>query len=146
MQKNIGRRTIKDMNIETLEEAKEFLEKVVEFFKSIDENIAEMNKNLVIKEGEQEDLLHEIELSKLNTFEIAKVATRLKNTRKQRREIKDKLNILKTIKPTADFYYKKGFNAEIVQAITNLNNLEKTWQERKYNPRVLKDLKCVESE
>ncbi len=134
------------MEIQKIDNAKSFLQDIIEFFKSIDENIFELNKQLTTKEGEQEDLLHEFELSKLNAVEINRVARRLIKTRTERRQIKDNLELLKTVKPLADIYYKKGINAEIIQTISNLDSLIKTWNDRKYHARVLKDLKCTEEE
>ena len=131
------------MIIDDTERTKQFLIDITEFFKSIDENIAELNKKLAIKEGEQEDLLHEFELSKLNAVEIMITGKRLIKTRKERREIKNNLELVKTLKPLADVYYKKGINAEITQTISNLGSLIKTWEDRKYNARILKDLKCA---
>lgn len=133
------------MTITKVEDTKDFFSNIIDFFKSVDENIFELNKQLTIKEGEQEDLLHELELGKLNAIEINKVARQLTKTRKERRQIKNNLELLKTLKPTADTYYKKGINAEITQTISNLDNLLKTWRDRKYTPRVLKDLKCAEA-
>ena len=132
------------MKIENTEETKKFLTEITEFFISVDENIADLNKQLSIKEGEQEDLLHEVELSKLNAIEMMNLCKRLKNTRVERRKIKNNLQLLKTIKPLSDTYYKKGINAEIVQTIKNIESLENVWRDRSYVPRVLKDLKCVE--
>lgn len=128
----------------TTYKTKEFLTNITDFFKSVDENIVELNKELTLKEGEQEDLLHELELGKLNAIEINKTARRLIKTRKERRKIKDNLEIVKTLKTLANIYYTKGINAEILQTITNLSNLEKVWRDRKYKARVLEDLKCVE--
>lgn len=132
------------MSVTKVEETKEFLKSIIDFFKSVDENIFELNKQLVTKEGEQEDLLHELELGKLNAIDINKTARQLIKTRKERRQIKNNLELLKTLKPTTDTYYKKGINAEITQTISNLDSLLKTWHDRKYTPRVLEDLKCVE--
>lgn len=134
------------MVVGKVEETKKFLESIIDFFKNVDENIFELNKQLAIKEGEQEDLLHELELGKLNAIDINKTARQLIKTRKERRQIKDNLELLKTLKPTTDTYYKKGINAEITQTISNLDSLLKTWHDRKYTPRVLKDLKCAEVE
>lgn len=95
------------MIVTKVEDTKEFLNSVIDFFKSIDENIFELNKQLATKEGEQEDLLHELELGKLNAIDINKTARQLIKTRKERRQIKNNLELLKTLKPTTDTYYKK---------------------------------------
>lgn len=133
------------MTINNTEEAKRFLTEITEYFNSIDDNIADLNKQLATKEGEQEDLLHELEISKLNAIEIMKVGQRLIKTRRERRTIKDNLQLLNTIKPLAHLYYTKGMNAEIIQTIKNLDSLLRTWEDRKYHARVLKDLKCTEA-
>lgn len=132
------------MQINNTEETKKFLTEITEFFMSVDDNMTELNKQLATKDGEQEDLLHELELSKLNAIDLVHVSKRLVDVRRKRRVIKDNIELIKTLKPLSDTYYKKGINAEIVQTIKNIESLENVWRDRSYVPRVLKDLKCVE--
>lgn len=108
-----------------------------------DDIIKKLNNDLQQIEAEQDDLLHEVELAKLNAFEKQKVFDKLKDVREQRRIIKDKLQIATTIRPTANLTITKGIFSEIKQTIKNLDTLEDVLETRKYNAKVRTDLKCV---
>lgn len=108
-----------------------------------EEIIKTLNNKLKQIEAEQDDLLHEVELAKLNAFEKQKVFDKLKDVREKRRVIKDKLQIATTIKPTANLTITKGIYAELKQTIKNLDTLESTLETRKYNAKVRTDLKCT---
>lgn len=73
-----------------------------------------------------------------------RVYAKLEKVRKDRRKAKDKLRLINTLKGFADEFIKKGICRELGQAMNNLDNLEAEISERKYNPRVFKDLKCAE--
>ena len=90
------------MQIDNIDEIEKFVEEMNYFFTNIERTNSDLKNELRTKELEQDDLLHEIELSNLNAFELAKVAGRLKKTRQQRREIKDKLEFISTIKGFSD--------------------------------------------
>lgn len=105
--------------------------------------IKTLKSELQQAEAEQDDLLHEVELAKLNAFEKQKVFDKLKCVREKRRIIKDKLQIATTIKPTINLTITKGVLAELKQTVKNLDTLENILQTRKYNAKVRADLKCV---
>lgn len=111
-----------------------------------DDVIKKLNNDLQQIEAEQDDLLHEVELAKLNAFEKQKVFDKLKDVRVQRRIIKDKLQIATTIRPSANLTIIKGIYAELKQTVKNLNTLENTLEARKYNAKVRTDLKCTKEE
>lgn len=94
-----------------------------------------------VKELEQDDLLHEIELSKLNAFELSKVAVRLRDVRQERRVIKDKLEFISTLKGFSDKYNNKLITGDIAQLLKNIRMLKENWDTRIYKTRVLEDLK-----
>lgn len=119
------------------------LKTTYETIETVDENIKKLTIDLENKEAEQDDLLHEIELANLNAIERVRVFNKLKTVRDERRLIKDELIVLKTIKPIADIMTKKGVFAELSQTIINLNTCRKNLEERKYNAKIRKDLKCV---
>lgn len=108
-----------------------------------EEIIKALNNKLKQIEAEQDDLLHEVELAKLNAFEKQKVFDKLKDVREKRRVIKDKLQIATTIKPTANLIITKGIYVDLKQTIKNLDTLESTLETRKYNAKVRTDLKCT---
>ena len=114
-----------------------------DILKSVDTRILELNQELVQKEAEQDDLLHEVELANLNVVERSRFYNDLKKVRGERRIIKDKLNVYKTIKPLADILIKKGVYSELNQSIKNLETCRQNFRDRVYHAKVRKDLKCA---
>lgn len=129
------------MKIDNIDEVEEFAKEMNYFFTYIERTNSDLKNELRIKELEQDDLLHEIELSKLNAFELSKVAVRLRNVRQERRVIKDKLEFLSTLKRFADKYNNKLITGDIAQLLKNIRNLKENWETRIYKTRVLEDLK-----
>mgnify|MGYP007065356218 FL=1 len=66
--KKIQRKGGKIMVIENMQQTIELLKNIKDFFFNIDETEKRLNTELYNKEGERDDLLHEIELSKLNAI------------------------------------------------------------------------------
>ena len=129
------------MKIDNIDEVEEFAKEMNYFFTYIERTNSDLKNELRIKELEQDDLLHEIELSKLNAFELSKVAVRLRNVRQERRVIKDKLEFISTLKGFADKYNNKLITGDIAQLLKNIRNLKENWETRIYRTRVLEDLK-----
>ena len=127
------------MKIDNIDEVEEFAKEMNYFFTYIERTNSDLKNELRIKELEQDDLLHEIELSKL--FELSKVAVRLRNVRQERRVIKDKLEFISTLKGFADKYNNKLITGDIAQLLKNIRNLKENWETRIYKTRVLEDLK-----
>ena len=124
------------MKIDNIDEVEEFAKEMNYFFTYIERTNSDLKNELRIKELEQDDLLHEIELSKLNAFELSKVAVRLRNVRQERRVIKDKLEFISTLKGFADKYNNKLITGDIAQLLKNIRNLKENWE-----TRILEDLK-----
>ncbi len=129
------------MKIDNIDEVEEFAKEMNYFFTYIEKTNSDLKNELRIKELEQDDLLHEIELSKLNAFELSKVAVRLRNVRQERRVIKDKLEFISTLKGFADKYNNKLITGDIAQLLKNIRKLKDNWETRIYKTRVLEDLK-----
>lgn len=129
------------MKIDNIDEVEEFAKEMNYFFTYIERTNSDLKNELRIKELEQLDLLHEIELSKLNAFELSKVAVRLRNVRQERRVIKDKLEFISTLKGFADKYNNKLITGDIAQLLKNIKKLKDNWETRIYKTRVLEDLK-----
>lgn len=129
------------MKIDNIDEVEEFAKEMNYFFTYIERTNSDLKNELRIKELEQDDLLHEIELSKLNAFELSKVAVRLRKVRQERRVIKDKLEFISTLKGFADKYNNKLITGDIAQLLKNIRNLKENWETRIYKTRVLEDLK-----
>lgn len=126
----------------TIEEARKIINDMTKFFMELDDEQKATQEIINIEELKQEDILHEIEISKLNAIERMRVYTKLEKVRKDRRKAKDKLRLINTLKGFADEFIKKGICRELGQAMNNLDTLETEIAERRYNPRILKDLKC----
>ena len=123
----------------------EFLIEMKNFFENIDTLKKDLEKEIKRVEQERNDLLHEIELGNLNAVELIKVAVVLRDVLKERRQYKDELDKVMTIKGFTDKYNNKLITGDIIQTIKNLKTLEKSKEQRKYRPRVIQDLKCVEA-
>lgn len=131
------------MQLDNLEEVKILLLDVEDLFMNLENCKKQIEDQISIKEAEQEDYLHELELGKLNGIEIMGVSKSLIKTRKERRILKDKLELLKTIKGYTDKYINKGIIAETRQAIMNIETLKSNQESREYTPRIVKGLKCA---
>ena len=134
------------MKFENTKDIKMFVEEIQDFFKSLSDEEENLNKELFRCNGIQDDLLHEIELADLNAIEIMKVAKDLKKNRLERRKIKNNLMLIGTLKPFNKRFIEKGILADTTQLIKNIEMHEKTLEQRKYTPRVLKNLKCAKEE
>lgn len=131
------------MQLDNMEEVKRLLQDIENLFMNLDDYKKELESQISIKEAEQEDYLHELELGKLNGIEIMKVSNALIKTRKERRVLKDKLDLIKTLKGYVDEYIKKGIIAQTRQVITNIDTLKSNLESREYTPKVIKELKCA---
>ncbi len=83
------------MIIEDMQQSLELLENIKYFFYNTEEIEKKLNSDLRNKEYERDDLLHEIELSKLNAIEIMAVYKKLEKVLQERRIIKDKIDLVK---------------------------------------------------
>lgn len=131
------------MQIDNIEDAKILLLEIENLFMNLDDIKKNLEQQINIKDDETQDYLHEIELSKLNAFELSKVAVLLRDTRKERRILKDKLELINTLKGYSDKYITKGIIADTKQAIQNIDTLKSNQETREYTPRVVKELKCA---
>jgi len=123
----------------------EFLINMKQFFEGIDKVKANLEQEINRVELERNDLLHELELAKLNAVEMSQVAKALRDVLRERRIYKDELAKVMTLKGFTDKYNNKLIIGDIIQVLKNLRTLEKNNETRKYTPRVIKNLKCVEA-
>lgn len=131
------------MIIDDMQQTLELLGNIKYFFYNIEEVEKKLNTELYNKEGERDDLLHEIELSDLNIGERSNTYKKLKSVLQERRVIKDKIELINTIKPYTSKFITKGICAETDTTIKNIETLKSNQENRQYTPRVLKDLKCA---
>lgn len=131
------------MNIENIEETLNLLENIECFFTNFEDIEKKLSTALINKELERDDLLHEIELSRLNAVEIMNMHKRLEKVLKERRVIKDKIALTNTMKPYVNKFVEKGICAETKITIKNIKTLKSNNEARQYVPRIIKDLKCA---
>lgn len=134
------------MQIDNMEQTLELLNDINYFFRNIDEIDRKLQTDLHNKEGERDDLLHEVEFGKKNKLSIgerAKVYSMLEKVLQERRILKDKIDLINTIKPYTNKFIMKGIFAETDITIKNIETLRQNQETRQYTPRVLKDLKCA---
>lgn len=131
------------MMIEDMEQSLELLNNINEFFMNMEDTEKRLSTELSNKEAERNDLLHEIELSKLNAIERMQVYAKLEKVLQERRIIKDKIALVNTMKPYSNKYIEKGICAETNITIKNIETLKSNQANRQYTPRILKDLKCA---
>lgn len=131
------------MKIDNIEQTRELLVNILFMFSDLDNIKKQLEVQINSKEDETQDYLHELELAKLNGIEIMRVAKNLIETRKERRKLKDRLELINTLKGYADKYITKGIVADTKQAITNVDTLKKNQETREYTAKVVKDLKCA---
>ena len=131
------------MKIDNVDEVKELLVDVDILFSNLDDIKKTLEEKIRQKEAEQEDYLHEIELGNLNGIQLTGIAKELKQTRKERRVFKDKLELINTLKGYTDKYITKGIIGDTKQAIKNIEMLEANHKTREYVPRIIKNLRCA---
>ena len=125
------------MKIDNVDEVKELLVDIDILFSNLDDIKKELEEKIRQKEAEQEDYLHEIELGNLNGIQLTGVAKQLKQTRKERRAFKDKLDLINTLKGYTDKYITKGIIGDTKQAIKNIEMLESNHKTREYVQRLI---------
>ena len=131
------------MQIDNIEMTLELLNNINYFFKNIEEIDKKLQTDLYNKEGERDELLHEIELSKLNAIEIVSIYKKLETVLKERRIIKNKIELINTLKPYTNKFITKGITGETSITIKNIQTLKSNQENRQYTPRILQDLKCA---
>lgn len=131
------------MKIDDVDEVKGLLVDIDILFSNLDDIKKDLEEKIRQKEAEQEDYLHEIELGNLNGIQLTGVAKDLKQTRKERRVFKDKLELINTLKGYTDKYITKGIVGDTKQAIKNIEMLESNHETREYVPRIIKNLRCA---
>lgn len=113
-------------------EVSDILKMVLQLFQSIDKRQEELSKEQSVADSKQDEILHYIEIHNLNAATRCKVISLLKKVREERRQIKNELDTIRSLKDSfIDKYKSKFIEKDIMIALKNLKELE----ERKNNPR-----------
>ena len=110
----------------------EILKYMLVFFQDIDKRLQKLSEEQSVADIKQSDILHYIENQNLNASQSCKLVKQLKKVRKERREIKNEINVIQSLKDTfVDKYKNKFIEKDIIQALKNLRQLE----EKHNNPK-----------
>ena len=110
----------------------EILKYMLVFFQDIDKRLQKLKEEQSITDIKQSDILHYIENHNLNASQSCKLVKQLKKVRKERREIKNEIDVIQSLKDTfVDKYKNKFIEKDNIQALKNLRQLE----EKQNNPK-----------
>ena len=123
-------------------EIKDLLKTMLVFFQDIDKRLEKLSKELSIADTKQQELLHYIENHNLNAVDSCKIIKLLKTVREERREIKNEINVVQSLKDTfVDKYKNKFIEKDLIQALMNLKELSEKQNNPSYTYKFLtKDL------
>lgn len=123
-------------------EIEELLKTMLVFFQDIDKRLEKLSKELSIADTKQQELLHYIENHNLNAVESCRIIKLLKTVREERREIKNEINVVQSLKDTfVDKYKNKFIEKDLIQALKNLKELSEKQNNPSYTYKFLtKDL------
>ena len=118
--------------------AEETLRYMLVFFQDIDKRLKELSNEQSIADTKQDEILHYIENHNLSASQSCKLIKQLKKIRKERRLVKDEINIIMSLKGTfVDKYKNKFIEKDIMQALNNLKALENKQNNPKYTYQYL---------
>lgn len=126
------------MNIEDL------MGYMLDLFNNTDKRLNEELQKLSEKDMELSDLDHYIEIHKLKSYELAKIGKLRKTIREERREIKNNIEMIKTVKEFTDKYNNKLITGDIIKNLKEQNDLKKRQENPtyKYRTNVLERLEA----
>jgi hypothetical protein len=102
------------------------------FFQDIDKRLAELKNKQSMWDIKQDELLHYIENHNLDAVKSCKIVKQLKYVRAERRQVKNEIDVIRSLKDTfVDKYKNKFIEKDLIQALKNLKELE----QRKNNPK-----------
>lgn len=114
---------------------------VLDVFIKYPQKYEELKQYLQIIGSERQDLLHALELGKLNAIQRTKLVNELKEVQSRRRKIKDELEILDEIKRFTSTVRLK--ERQINEIIERIKNIKERQENRSYTMRVRTDLQDV---
>ena len=130
------------LNIEDL------MQYMLDLFNNTDKRLNEELQKLSEKDMELSDLDHYIEIHKLKSYELAKIGKLRKTIREERREIKNNIEMIKTVKEFTDKYNNKLITGDIIKNLKEQNDLKKRQENPtyKYRTNVLERLEAKDEQ
>ena len=102
------------------------------FFQDIDKRLSQLSDLQSKWDIKQDELLHYIENHNLDAVKSCKIIKQLKYVRAERRQVKNEIDVIRSLKDTfVDKYKNKFIERDLIQALKNLKELE----QRKNNPK-----------
>lgn len=135
----------KEKLIEELQ-VSDILKIILHLFQDIDKRQEQLSKEQSVIDSKQDEILHYIENHKLNASERCKIVGLLKDVRIERRQIKNEIDVIRSLKDSfIDKYKNKFIEKDIIIALKNLKELENRKNNPKYTYKYLtKDLEISE--
>ena len=115
----------------------------IDFLKNLRYEYRDCEEKLKVCNQTLQDYLHSLELDDLNYKQRAKIATQIAKLRKERREYKDRIQILEPIVKHLDNNHKIIIE-DICNIIGNIKQIETRLEERVYTNRVLDNTDTTE--
>ena len=105
--------------------AEELLKYILNFFQDIDKRLSQLSDLQSEWDIKQDELLHYIENHNLDAVKSCKVIKQLKYVRAERRQVKNEIDVIRSLKDTfVDKYKNKFIEKDLIQALKNLKELE----------------------
>ena len=113
-------------------EIEDIIKYMLTFFQDIDKRLSELNDKQSEWDIKQDELLHYIENHNLDAIKSCKIIRQLKYVRAERRQVKNEIDVIRSLKDTfVDKYKNKFIEKDLIQALKNLKELN----QRKDNPK-----------
>ena len=95
--------------------SEEILKYMLVFFQDIDKRQKELSEHQSIYDIKQDEILHYIENHKISAADSCKLIKQLKKVRAERRQVKDELDVIRSLKDTfIDKYNNKFIEKDII--------------------------------
>ncbi len=113
-------------------EIEDVIKYMLAFFQDIDKRLSQLSDLQSEWDIKQDELLHYIENHNLDAVKSCKIIKQLKYVRAERRQVKNEIDVIRSLKDTfVDKYKNKFIEKDLIQALKNLKELE----QRKNNPK-----------
>jgi hypothetical protein len=113
-------------------EIEDIIKYMLAFFQDIDKRLSQLSDLQSKWDIKQDELLHYIENHNLDAVKSCKIIKQLKYVRAERRQVKNEIDVIRSLKDTfVDKYKNKFIEKDLIQALKNLKKLE----QRKNNPK-----------
>ena len=113
----------------------ELMKYMLNLFNNISNELHQEYEKLSKKDMELSDLDHYVEIHSLKSYELAKVGRLRKTLREERRQIKNNIEMIETIKKFTDKYNNKLITGDIIQNLKEQGTLRKRQENPSYKYR-----------